>query len=147
MLLRALILMLITSAQANTFTHADVEGFEAFDQKILVLINDIPKGSTASDCVTVLTDTLYSAGLEIEAIEGLVGLETVMVDPADDFRVKLLLRLRLSAFLKTLAKDRTDINQTMGHCASVAVKGQAVLSLFDEASTLVQAISEKISSR
>ena len=145
--------VLIPAADANTLTDADVQGFYAFDNKAATTLQNISEAVLASpglgpgECLQDLANQLTLVVSEFKFVEAMAELEHG--SPAGDTQAKPVLLLRANKFLSLLALDRKAISTTMDlrSCAAyrvVAVKGQEILRLCDEAGMLVGGISKKV---
>jgi hypothetical protein len=142
--------LLLTAANANTLTDADVQGFHAFDEKAATLLQEISDAGRAlrpGGCLPGLANQLTFVVSEFKFVEAMAELE--QGSPADDTQVRATLLLRADKFLSLLAQDRKAISTSMGlpSCAGnavVAAKGQAILRLCDEAGALAGAIAKKL---
>lgn len=148
--------VLIPAAGANTLTDADVQGFYAFDNKAATTLQNISDAVQASpglgpgECLQDLANQLTLVVSEFKFVEAMAELEHG--SPAGDNQARPVLLLRADKFLSLLALDRKAISTTMDlrSCAAfrvVAVRGQEILRLCDEASVLVGAVVRKINAR
>ncbi len=149
-------LLAATPARANILTDADMAGFVNFDNEVPAILRDVQDaansspGSTAGQCLLMLADNLTLVRSEITIVEVVALLATQMDNSLDEAQVIEELRGQIRTFFVNLAIQRKDINGTIGLCAAsgpVAVKSQDILHLYDEAASLVGAISTKIGPR
>jgi hypothetical protein len=134
-------------------TDADAQRFDAFERKAPALMQDLDNvtaaslGSSGNDCLLNLGRDFQFVLMEIEALKTVVDLEPGMVDTGDDARVLVALRSQAKSFLPGLPFHQVIINGNMDLrlCTSNgAVMAMKIISLYDEAGTLVDAISKKI---
>ena len=151
-LVLVLALLAATSSRANILTRDDIQRFEDFGKKEISVahdIADVERSTVASvkECLIDLLSELNEVHEMISPVYDLVALDVEMVDPSDERAVIKYLRLEIDSFLRDVASDREHINGIVGECSSseaVAAKAQKILRLFDEATSLVGAISKKI---
>ena len=103
--------------------------------------------ASVKECLIDLLSDLNEVHELISPVYDLVALDVEMVDPSDERAVIKYLRLEIDSFLRDVSSDREHVNGIEGECASsgaVAAKAQKIPRLFDEATSLVGAISKKI---
>jgi hypothetical protein len=127
---------------ANALTPEDQQRFENFLRKAQTVRQDV--AASAGSCLLEPTNAFLD---DMTSLYALVAIDVAMVDQRDEMMVQYYLQDEIRAFRGIIDDQEQLINQSLGVCASseaVAAKGQDLLRLLDDASSLVEGISRKL---
>ena len=144
----------IDLARANLFELSNYEAIFNLRIKIRNSGNSLAAFIRETPLNTGETDCLLRIGADLEGFDGqlnlvgvLVGLNARMLDPRDEHLVTLFASTEVPNFLKGLEYSRSTTNVSLARCSnseSVATKGKEVLSLYDEAASVVEPLVQTI---
>ena len=119
----------------------------SFGKNDLLVTTSSAASANAAQCLANLNDNLTIVLGGFAVVSDLAKLVPLMVNPDDEAVLVSELRENIKNFQQALANNRNSVNGFIGICGPsgvVAVKGQELLRLYDEAAALVEIISNKI---